>query len=324
MDIDPKKIVETGIEAFKAIRLINSAVAALPTAGKARRKADWDPQRDKSRRKSGVSLRLRTGIWVHFHYKTGYGKFEVLETPDVDTLMSAFIDEGVNYQFTDRDSPNAFLVPSTIARPAVDHACAKWMELEPERRHAVLLADEIGYYILSNFNVRMIDRRQLPKPISPLGSLGLLLDKAKSLFWECNNNQMRRKDDYDPDRNNDRRKSGVGARLRTGIWIQFHRKTGYGITEVLQTPELGNLIHALIAEGERYEFADRDAPEVSLQPSMIATPAVDFARAKWTQLPAEQRRAFVLTQEVANYVLSNYNVRMTDRRRDPQHHAVAG
>ncbi|HTB15077.1 MAG TPA: hypothetical protein VK752_26075 [Bryobacteraceae bacterium] len=322
MFIDPKKALEAGSELIQAVSLAKKAVAMFPAPKpqKTRRKSDWDPLRDKNRRKSAINLRLRTGIWLHFHYKTGHGKFQILETSESEHLMSAFIEEAANYQISDRSASDALVLPSTLALPAADFACAKWMEIPAHQRQAVMLADETANYVLSNFNVRMLDRRHLPPQQSPFPSVGLLLDTARALF----HHPKRRKADRDSRQAKDRRQSGVAQRLKIGIWLQFHRKTGYGITEVLQAPEWGNLIHALIAEGDNYEFTDHKSPEMSLMPSMIAAPAADFARALWTELPAKHRQAFILTEEVANYVLTNYNVRMIDRRRTPNHQAATG
>ena len=317
--MDPKDLSE----AIEVIGLAKKAVAFLPKPKpeKARRKSDWDPRRDKNRRVSDVNLRLKTGIWLKFHFRTGYGKFEVLESSDADHLMSAFIAEGVNYQFSDRTSADSLLMPATIALPAAEFACKKWIECPREKRFASVLTDEVGEYVLSHFNVRMIDRRQLPKAESPFASVIPLLEKARELFWHPEH-PKRRKEDWCPA--NDRRKTDVGTRLKVGVWLQFHRKTGYGMTEVLDSPNWGNLIHALITEGDHYEFSDPKDPGAIIAPSRFASAAADFVCAPWKTLPIDRRRAFVLTEEVANYVLTRYTVRPVERRRSQKHQAIAG
>jgi hypothetical protein len=323
MPIDPKRVIEAGSEVVEALSLAKKTVAFLPKPKpeKARRRADWDPQRDTNRRVSDVNLRLKRGIWFKFHFRTGYGKFEVLETSDAEHLMDAFRAEAVNYQFSDRTCTDSLLVPATIALPAADFACARWIECPREKRCASVLTDELGEYVLSHYNVRMIDRRQLPQPESPYASVLALLEKARGLILEPNR-PKRRKQDWEP--SNDRRKNDVGERLRVGIWLQFHRKTGYGMTEVLDLPNSGNLMRALITEGDRYEFSDPSSPEKTLMPSQFAAQAADIVCAPWKDLPDDRRRASVMTDEIAKYVVSNFTVRMVERRRSQKQHAVAG
>lgn len=321
--MDPKHLIEAGSEVVDAIGLAKKAVAFLPKPKpeKARRKGDWEQGRDKNRRVSKVDLRLKTGIWLKFHFRTGYGKFEVLDASDAENLMGAFLDEGVNYQFSDRTATDSLLMPAAIALPAADYACARWLECHPQKRYASVLTDEFGEYVLRHHNVRMIDRRQLPAPESPFASVTALLDKARALFCE-KEHPKRRKEDSAPA--NDRRKIDVGTRLSVGIWLQFHRKTGKGMTEVLGSPNSGNLIHALIAEGEHYEFSDPKTPETVVRPSRFASQAAQAVCAPWIDLPTDRRRAFALTDEVANYVLARYSVRMVERRRGQKQQAIAG
>jgi hypothetical protein len=75
MTIDPKTIIENGTKVVEAVQLVKKAVEVIPKSrtSKLHRKADWDPHHSKDRRRSGVKLRLKTGIWLHFHYETGYG-----------------------------------------------------------------------------------------------------------------------------------------------------------------------------------------------------------------------------------------------------------
>jgi hypothetical protein len=234
--------------------------------------------------------------------------------------MKAFIDEGINYQFSGRDSADTLLAPSMIARPAADFAINKWLELAAQSRHASALTDECANHILSTYNVTMIDRRHRPKQESPLGRIGLLIEKAKAL---CGIYPQNRRQDRNPGPEKDRRKSDVTTRLEYGIWLQFHRKTRLGMYQVLDRPQTEAMIHALLIEGEHYEFAARQTPERAIEPSIFAEPAAASASAKWKELPPQKRKAFILTCHMAEYVLNHYNVRMIDRRAKRQD-ALAG
>jgi hypothetical protein len=123
-----------------------------------RRGTDWDAGRGKDRRKSGVALRLKTGIWLQFHRKTGMSKFQLMEFAERGDLQHAVISESENYQFSERGT-GTLLLPGIVATSAVDHACSAWTEKPAKDRQAVLLIDEIAEYILKHYDVRMIDRR---------------------------------------------------------------------------------------------------------------------------------------------------------------------
>jgi hypothetical protein len=176
MDLDPKKLIEMTGEVVDSIGLFKKAKGLFPTIqsqnkpAKARRKADWDPERDGERRISGVELRLRTGIWLQFHRKTGLGKFEPLATTEQnrDNLIHAFVVEGANYQFSERSS-GVLLLPSTIASMTADIVCSRWSSRPEKERQAVLLTDEFANHILSSYNVRAVDRRKGKKPQSMVG-----------------------------------------------------------------------------------------------------------------------------------------------------------
>jgi hypothetical protein len=163
MDLDPKKLIEMGTEVADSIGLFKRVTALLPArkppAQKARRKVDWDPERDADRRISGHELRLKTGIWLHFHRKTGLGKAQPMETLQRGNLIAAFVEEGVNYQFSEHSS-DALLMPSAIANKAADFACARWKERPTQDSEAYLVVEEFADYILTHYNVRMIDRRR--------------------------------------------------------------------------------------------------------------------------------------------------------------------
>jgi hypothetical protein len=322
--MDPKTFFEAATTAVKTVRLIERTIELLPKSGshKQRRKVDWNLHHSKDRRISGVNLRLQTGIWLHFHYLTGYGKFEALnDAPESlsNLLKEAFVKEGVNYQIFGRDSADTLLAPSMIAQPAAEFAVNNWLEFS-KNKTASALTDECAEYILSKYNVVMLDRRHRPKQESPLSKIGGLIESVKG---SCGIYPKRRKEDWDPAHYGDRRKSGIASRLEHGIWLQFHRKTGFGMNQPLDRPQSKSLMHALVTECEHYEFGTRETPEQAIEASLFAEPAVASAWAKWKELPVEKRKACIITYHMAEYVLSHFNVRMIDRRSKRQH-ALAG
>jgi hypothetical protein len=162
MGLDPKKFIEMGTEVADSISLVKRVATAIFPASKPptkRRRVDWDPERDGDRRISGVELRLKTGIWIQFHRKTGLGKHQQMETLDRGSLIGAFVAEGVNYQFSEHSS-DVLLVPSAIATKAADFVSKWWIKQSSGDCDAVRLTDEFADYVLSRYNVRMIDRRR--------------------------------------------------------------------------------------------------------------------------------------------------------------------
>jgi hypothetical protein len=326
MEFDPAKLVKAGGEVAETVGFLKKVLPLIQIKpAKARRKGDWDPRRDKDRRISGIQTRLKTGIWLHFHYKTGIGKFELLDPSESPTaaLTQAFMEESVHYEFRDRNSLDTTLAAATIATPAADFALAKWLQLPSDRRHPVLLAEEFGAYVYLHYDVRPFERRRPPQPQSVYESIALLFERARA-FFSKNNHQKRRKEDWAEGVDGDRRKSSAGSRLRHGTWIQYHRRTGDGIYQVPRRLEEKDLIRAFTIEGAKYDFTD-PALNAPAKLSDIAPAAASFACAKWMELAPKERRAFVLVEQMASYVTSRYTVTMVDRRKDDNHHqAVAG
>jgi hypothetical protein len=323
MEIDPAKLVKDCGEVVGVLKKVLPLISIKPE--KARRKADWDPRRDKDRRISGIELRLKTGIWLHFHYKTGVGKFELLDPSESPTaaLTQAFMEESVHYEFRDRNSRDTALAAATIATPAAEFALAKWLQIPSDRRHPVLLADEFGEYVYLHYDVRPFDRRRPPQPQSVYESIAILFERARA-FFSKGNHQKRRKEDWAEEVEGERRKSSAGSRLRHGTWIQYHRRTGDGIYQVPRRLEEKDLIRAFTIEGAKYEFTD-PASNAPAKLSDIATAAVSFACAKWMELAPRDRHAFVLVDLIENYVTTRYTVTMIDRRKHDKHHeALAG
>jgi hypothetical protein len=323
MEIDPAKLVKDCGEVVGVLKKVLPLISIKPE--KARRKADWDPRRDKDRRISGIELRLKTGIWLHFHYKTGVGKFELLDPSESPTaaLTQAFMEESVHYEFRDRNSRDTALAAATIATPAAEFALAKWLQIPSDRRHPVLLADEFGEYVYLHYDVRPFDRRRPLQPQSVYESIAILFERARA-FFSKGNHQKRRKEDWAEEVEGDRRKSSAGSRLRHGTWIQYHRRTGDGIYQVPRRLEEKDLIRAFTIEGAKYEFTERDS-NATAKLTDIAPAAVSFACAKWMELAPKDRHAFVLVDQIENYVTTRYTVTMIDRRKHDKHHeALAG
>ena len=324
MEIDPAKLVKDCGEVVGVLKKVLPLVPKIKPA-KARRKGDWDPRRDKDRRISGIELRLKTGIWLHFHYKTGIGKFELMDPSESPTaaLKQAFMEESVHYEFRDRNSLDTALAAATIATPAAEFALAKWLQLPSDRRHPVLLAEEFGGYVYLHYNVRPFDRRRPPQPQSVYESIAILFERARA-FFSTGNHQKRRKEDWAEEVEGDRRKSSAASRLRHGTWIQYHRRTGDGIYQVPRRLEEKDLVRAFTIEGAKYEFTDPHS-NATARLSDIAPAAVSFACREWMKLAPKDRRAFVLVDQIESYVTSRYTVTMIDRRKHDKHQeAIAG
>jgi len=164
MDFDPKKMLEIGGGLIDGVKFISKASTLFSSSKpKTRRKADWDPNFDADRRISPVELRLRTGIWLHFHRKTGLGKTQRVESPVRGDLIQAFVSEAVSYQFSTRET-NTLLLPGSIAGQAADATRIQWMEIPIQDREALLLTDTMADYVLANYVVRRNDRRR-GKPV---------------------------------------------------------------------------------------------------------------------------------------------------------------
>jgi hypothetical protein len=327
--MEPKSTLDVIKLGVDALSVIEKLPALLPTVKPApmRRASDHDPRLIRDRRRSPLERRLETGIWLHFHYLTGFGKNQSLDSSYADDLIRAFVNEGENYQFYDRNSSGTLLMPASIANSAAEHACAKWLESPQHKRFAVILTEEFGKYVYFHYGVNRIDRRQKPKPRTFYDSVGEVLYKAKCHLFPDEHHPMRRRNDWEPGQpagqTKDRRISGIKHRLLVGTWIQYHRKTDCGVTEVLKRPNPSDLAHAFTVEGQNYEFLDRRSGN-AVKPGEIADPAADYAHAQWVKLSEQERQAFVLIEELADYVFDNYTVNRIDRRGDNKHSAMAG
>lgn len=324
--MEPKTAFDALKLGIDALSVAEKLPSVLPIAKPApmRRASDHDPRLVRDRRISPLERRLKTGIWLHFHYLTGFGKNQCLDSSYADDLVQAFVNEGQNYQFCDRNSPGTLLVPASIANSAAEYACAKWLDHPQHKRFAVILAEEFGQYVYLHYGVNRIDRSQKPKTRTFYDSVGEVLYKAKCLLFPDEHHPMRRRDDWEPSqtagRTKDRRISSIKHRLLVGTWIQYHRKTDCGVTEVPRRPNPTDLAHAFTVEGQHYEFLDRLSGN-AVKPGEIADPAADQALGQWAKLPQAERQAFVLIEELASYVFDHYTVHMIDRRK---HSAMAG
>jgi hypothetical protein len=111
------------------------------------------------RRVSGVASRLRKGLWFEYHRKTEAGKFDILDSTvrTRQLLLEAFLPEVSRYEFSGHDSPR-ILAPSTILVTAIDAALERTGKLA--RRTAIVVVEEVARYLVSHYNIAMIDRRQ--------------------------------------------------------------------------------------------------------------------------------------------------------------------
>lgn len=128
----------------------------------AKPRADLERRHDKfERRISGVEQRLRIGFWLAYHRKSGAGKLDIVATMTSqmrEHLFQAMVKEARNYSFSDRSgSP---LKPNAIAGPAIDLVWMQWKQRPLEERQAVLVVEGIADYLLAQYNVVAVDRRE--------------------------------------------------------------------------------------------------------------------------------------------------------------------
>lgn len=122
----------------------------------------------------------------------------------------------------------------------------------------------------------------------------------------------------------DRRISGVGSRLRRGFWLEYHRKSGAGKTEIIPflTAQIReHLLQAVVREGRHYEFSERTSG-VTVEPCAIADAAIDVVWTRWKLKPRDTRQAVIVVEAIADYLFATYNVRRLDRR-ESQRRAMA-
>lgn len=124
-------------------------------------RSDWERRdRTQDRRVSGVDQRLRRGLWLEFHRRTDLGKFETLPISlrSRDYLFDAAMREAVRYRFFDRNN-GAETATLAVTTAAVDVVWDAYSRKCTDEQRAVFIIDAVADYLLSNFEISMIDRR---------------------------------------------------------------------------------------------------------------------------------------------------------------------
>jgi hypothetical protein len=117
----------------------------------------------------------------------------------------------------------------------------------------------------------------------------------------------------------DRRVSSVSQRLRTGFSLEYFRKTGAGKFDVLVLTRKtrDDLFAALVAEAARYQFSHRISGSV-LDPAFVIDSALAARWPNWCHRPEDKNKTVFVLEEIADDVLSKYNVNKIDRRQQHQ------
>jgi hypothetical protein len=151
-----------------------------------------------------------------------------------------------------------------------------------------------------------------------VGSLKLTAELAtlcKRLFGK-HPRKIRERSGVDRRQAGERRKD-VKQRLRTGLWLQFHRVTEAGKFDEMRRDlyTRGKLLAALLPEARRYRFHDRENhSEVS------ASSALERAADRIWQNPQSgvdgsgQSKAVYVIEAVAQELYNTYDVNIRDRR----------
>jgi hypothetical protein len=97
------------------------------------------------------------------------------------------------------------------------------------------------------------------------------------------------------------------SRLKDRIWLQFWRKTGTDEHEQILFPEHESLIFAVMTAGH-YVFTDRNT-RCAVPAAIVAHSAARAICEMWIVRPRSNRDALALTNAMACYVRSRYDVR---------------
>lgn len=126
-------------------------------------------------------------------------------------------------------------------------------------------------------------------------------------------------------RNNERRQNSLDLRMRTGVWLEFHRKTGLGKSELIHPfgmKQRDDLTAAAVIEANRYELSDRSTGS-PVRASAAVGQVLEAACAEWRKVPGPARTASVLTDALARQLLHAFNVRQPDRRESERKEVAA-
>jgi hypothetical protein len=98
------------------------------------------------------------------------------------------------------------------------------------------------------------------------------------------------------------------SRLKDRIWLQFRRKTGTHEHEQILSPERESLIFAIVTAGQNCVFTDR-ITRYAVPAAIVGHSAARAICEIWTARPQSNRDALALTNAMACYVWSRYDVR---------------
>ena len=99
------------------------------------------------------------------------------------------------------------------------------------------------------------------------------------------------------------------SRLKDRIWHRFSRMTGTHENKQILFPERENLIFAIVTAGQNCVFTDR-ITGYAVPSAIVAHSAARAICEMWTARPRSNRDALALTNAMACYVWSRYDVRM--------------
>jgi hypothetical protein len=141
--------------------VMDSGVSKSAFEAKELFRSDWERrQRTQDRRVSGVDQRLRRGLWLEFHRRTDLGKFESLPISlrSRDHLFDAAMREAVRYRFFDRTN-GAETATLAVVMAAIDVVWDAYSRKCTDEQRSVFIIDAVADYLLSSFEISMIDRR---------------------------------------------------------------------------------------------------------------------------------------------------------------------
>lgn len=143
-----------------------------------------------------------------------------------------------------------------------------------------------------------------------------LLDRIGDIFHKTG--QAGRRRGIERRQGPDRRVSPTVHRMRTGLWLQFHRATRAGefSSLELEPSTVPTLVAQLLPEAGKYTYSDRDT-QCQAPANAALTAALRFAfahRAELIMTPDGDPQAVLVICMIAEFLCRNYEVTTTDRR----------
>lgn len=143
-----------------------------------------------------------------------------------------------------------------------------------------------------------------------------LLDRIGDIFHKAGQSGRRR--GTERRQGPDRRVSPIVHRLRTGLWLQFHRATRAEEFSSLDLDPstLPMLVAQLLPEAGKYTYSDRDT-QCQAPANAALTGALRFAlthRAELIMTPDGDPQAVLVICMIAEFLCRNYEVTIKDRR----------